>query len=91
MLCVLAFAATLTFRDFGPELAINVPWLIRLAADSIGDSAYLNSLEATATAHIFLFGSLIAGGQLPLFTIRRIIYMETPVLAASARITSLTQ
>jgi len=64
MPCVLAFAATLTFRDFGPELAINVPWLIRLAEDALGDSAYLASLGATATAHILLFGSLIAGGLL---------------------------
>jgi hypothetical protein len=64
ILAVLAFAATLTFRDFGPDLAINVPWLIHLAADAFRDSAYLESLGATAAAHILMFGSLIAGGLL---------------------------
>jgi hypothetical protein len=64
MLGLLAFAATLTFRDFGPELAINVPWLLRLTADALGDSTYLSSLGETFAVHILLFGSLIAGGLL---------------------------
>src|ERR1700733_10606495 len=64
LVCLLAFAATLTFRDFGPELAINVPWLIQLAGDALRDSAYLGSFGATLAAHILLFGSLIAGGLL---------------------------
>jgi len=64
MLSVLAFAATLTFRDFGPLLGLNVPWLIRLAADAMRDSLYLESLAATAASHVLMFGSLIAGGLL---------------------------
>jgi hypothetical protein len=64
VLGVLAFAATLTFRDFDPLLGLNVPWLIRLAADAVRDSLYLDSLAATAASHILMFGSLIAGGLL---------------------------
>ncbi len=64
MLCVFAFAVTLVFRDFGPDLAINVPWLIRLTGDALRDSGYWESLGATVVAHILLFGSLIAGGLL---------------------------
>ena len=64
VLGVLAFAATLTFRDFDPLLELNVPWLIRLAADALRDSLYLESLAATAASHALMFGSLIAGGLL---------------------------
>jgi hypothetical protein len=61
VLGVLVFSATLTFRDFDPLLAFNVPWLIKLAADALHDSLYFDSLAATAAQHILLFGSLIAG------------------------------
>ena len=64
VLAVLAFAATLTFRDFNPLLAINVPWLIQLAADAFRDPLYWSSLAATAAQHILLFGSLIVGAVL---------------------------
>ena len=64
VLAVLAFAATLLFRDFDPLLGLNVPWLIRLAADAVRDSIYLESLAATAASHALLLGSLIAGGLL---------------------------
>jgi len=63
-LCLAVFALTLLFRDFSPELAINVPWLIQLAADATRDSTYLSSLGATTAAHLLLFGSLAAGGFL---------------------------
>jgi len=61
---VLAFAATLSFRDLDPLLAINVPWLIRLVADALRDSRYLGSLVETASEHLLLFGSLFAGALL---------------------------
>jgi hypothetical protein len=61
VLGVLSFAATLTFRDLDPFLAINVPWLVRLSADTLHDTLYLDSWIATTIQHIFLFGSLIAG------------------------------
>jgi hypothetical protein len=64
ILGVLAFAATLTFWDFDPVLAINVPWLIRLAGDALRDSLYLGSLANTLAQHILLFGSLIGGALL---------------------------
>src|ERR1700704_1353678 len=41
---VLIFAATLTFWDFTPVLAINIPWLLRLAANALRDSGYVTSL-----------------------------------------------
>ena len=61
---VLIFAATLSFRDLDPLLAINVPWLIRLVADALRDSRYLGSLVETASEHLLLFGSLFAGALL---------------------------
>jgi len=61
---VLIFAATLSFRDLDPLLAINVPWLVRLAADALRDSRYLGSLVDTASEHSLLFGSLFAGALL---------------------------
>ncbi|HUI80939.1 MAG TPA: hypothetical protein VLY24_23605 [Bryobacteraceae bacterium] len=63
-LCLLVFALTLTLWDLGPELSINVPWLIRLGWDAIHDSRYLASFRATAFTHVLLFGSLTAGGLL---------------------------
>lgn len=64
ILGVLAFAASLTFWDLDRVLAINVPWLIQLAADALRDSLYLGSLAATAAQHALLFGSLIGGALL---------------------------
>lgn len=61
---VLAFAATLIWGDLDPVAAINVPWLIRLFLDALRDARYWNSLAATAMTHLFLFGSLAAGGML---------------------------
>ncbi len=62
MIGVLAFAVTLAFGDLTPVFAINVPWLVRLARDTFGDSLYLKSFAATAATHIFLFATLFAGG-----------------------------
>jgi hypothetical protein len=61
---VLVFAATLTFWDFTPLLAINIPWLLRLAALTLGDSGSWSSLLSESATQIFLFGSLLAGGLL---------------------------
>ena len=61
---VLVFAATLTFSDFTPVLAINIPWLLHLAADALRDSGYLSSLVSTTATQVLLFGSLVAGGLL---------------------------
>ena len=61
---VLVFAATLIFRDFTPVLAINIPWLLRLASDARRDSGYLSSLVSTVATQALLFGSLLAGGLL---------------------------
>jgi hypothetical protein len=58
---VLVFAATLTLWDFGQALAMNVPWLLRLALDAVRDPRYLDSFGASLGTHIFLFGSLFAG------------------------------
>ena len=64
LLGVLSFAATLTFWDFTPVVAVNIPWLLHLAANALRDSVYLSSLLTTAASHALLFGSLIAGGLL---------------------------
>ena len=64
LLGVLSFAATLTLWDFTPVVAVNVPWLLRLTANTLRDSVYLSSLLTTAASQALLFGSLIAGGLL---------------------------
>ena len=64
VLGVLAFAATLSFRDLDPLVAVNVPWLVRLTKDTLRDSLYLESLMATVVQHVLLFGSLIVGALL---------------------------
>jgi hypothetical protein len=65
MLGVLSFAATLTVWDISFLVAINVPWLLRLAAHTLsGDSNYFGSLISTAASQVLLFGSLVAGGLL---------------------------
>src|SRR5258706_9623791 len=60
----LVFATTLTFRDFTPMVAINIPWLLHLVADALRDSRYLSSLASTIATQALLFGSLLAGGLL---------------------------
>lgn len=64
LLGVLTFAATLTFWDFTPVVAVNIPWLLRLAMNGLRDSVYLGSLLTTAVSQALLFGSLLAGGLL---------------------------
>jgi len=58
------FAATLCFWNFGDALALNVPWLLRLAGNSFHDSRYLDSLIASVETHALLFGCLFAGAML---------------------------
>jgi hypothetical protein len=65
MLGVLTFAVTLTVWDISFLVAINVPWLLHLAAHTLGgDSNYFGSLISTAASQVLLFGSLVAGGLL---------------------------
>jgi hypothetical protein len=65
MLGLLTFAVTLTVWDISFLVAINVPWLLRLAVHALsGDSNYLGSLVSTASSQVLLFGSLVAGGLL---------------------------
>ncbi len=61
---VLIFAASLTLWDFTSVVAINVPWLLSLAADALRDGRYLTALATTAVSQAFLFGSLLTGGLL---------------------------
>jgi NO-binding membrane sensor protein with MHYT domain len=58
------FAVTLCFLDFGEMLALNVPWLVRLAWNSFHDSRFLDALATSAETHVLLFGCLIAGAML---------------------------
>jgi hypothetical protein len=60
-LAVAAFAVTLAFGDFGDLVEIRVPWLLRLAANALGNPRYLESLVYTFAVQALLFGSLIAG------------------------------
>ena len=57
-------AAGLTTLDLTPYLLLNVPWLLRLATNSISDSRYLSSLLATVVMHALMFGSLFGGAYL---------------------------
>jgi hypothetical protein len=61
---VLLFAIMLAVWNFGLAPAVNVPWLIRLFIDSIGNARYLDSLITAAATDALLFGSLIAGALL---------------------------
>jgi len=61
---VLAFAATLAIFSFDFLLPLDVPGLLRLAADALEDTRYLGTLATIVGQHVFLFGSLIAGGLL---------------------------
>ena len=64
MLGVLVFAATLTFCDLSSLVAINVPWLIRLAIHTVSDGNYFSSLVSTASSQALLFACLVGGGLL---------------------------
>jgi hypothetical protein len=64
LLTALLFAGTLAFWDFGSALALNVPWLLRLAWNSLQDSRYLDALLTAAETHVLLFGCLFAGAML---------------------------
>jgi hypothetical protein len=57
-------AAGLAVYDFTPYLPLNVPWVLRLAKNALGDSRYVSSLSATLTIHALMLGSLFAGAQL---------------------------
>lgn len=59
---VLAFAATLVWWDLDSLVGINVPWLIRLTVDLLGDSRYWSSFVSTAASQALLLTSLVAGG-----------------------------
>ena len=61
-IALLSFALTLTFWDFTPLLAINVPWLLHSVINVFSDSRYLSGFLTTAAIHALLFGSLFAGG-----------------------------
>ena len=61
---VLIFAASLTFWDLSFLVAINVPWLVRLAADTLRDGSYFESFVSTTASQTLLFGCLLAGGLL---------------------------
>ncbi len=39
-IALLAFAATLAWRDFTPLLPVNVPWLVRSVLNTFADSRY---------------------------------------------------
>lgn len=64
MLAVAAFAATLSFWDFGELVEIRVPWLLELAGNALRDPRYWGSLVYTAVIQTVLFGSLIVGALL---------------------------
>jgi len=59
MIGVLVFAATLVFWDLSDWVGINVPWLIRLVADT-----YWSSVVSTGATQALLFACLIGGGLL---------------------------
>lgn len=58
------FAFTLCFWDFGSLVALDVPWLLRQAWNSLHDSRYFDSLLTSVETHLFLFGCLFAGAWL---------------------------
>jgi hypothetical protein len=64
VLCAGVFAVTLTFWDFADTLALRVPWLLRLAWNSVHDSRFFDALVTSAETHLLLFGCLIAGAML---------------------------
>ena len=64
ILAVAAFAATLSFWDFGELVEIRVPWLLELARNTLRDPRYWDSLVYTAVVQTVLFASLIVGALL---------------------------
>ena len=64
MLAVFLLAVTLSLWNFRQASAIDIPWLVRLAIDTLGDSRYLDSLLTTLANQALLFGCLFAGGLL---------------------------
>jgi len=60
---VLVFAALLAVWNFG-LVPIDVPWLLRLLADSFQSSRYLESFFTSLATHALLFAGLFAGGRL---------------------------
>ena len=64
MAAALLTAAGLTAFDLTPYVLLNVPWLLRLAANTVSDSRYLSSLLATVITHALMFGSLLGGAYL---------------------------
>ena len=60
---VLIFAATLAGWNFG-LVPIDLLWLIRLLADSLESSRYLESFFTSLVTHVLLFSSLFAGAAL---------------------------
>lgn len=58
------FAVTLSFWNFGDALALNVPWLVKVAIDAFHDSRYLEALLTSMETHGLLFGCLMAGAAL---------------------------
>ena len=61
-IALLSFALTLTFWDFTPLFAINIPWLLHAVKNVFSDARYLGGFVTTAASHALLFGSLFAGG-----------------------------
>ena len=64
LLTAAIFALTLSPRDFEPLLPLNLPWLARLALDSLRDSRYFESLLTTAAAQAILLGCVFMGASL---------------------------
>jgi len=60
ILAAAVVALPLCFFDLEDTLTLNVPWLVRLALDSLHDSRYLESLIASVETHAILFGCLFA-------------------------------
>lgn len=56
-------AIGLTVFDLTPYLPLNVPWVLRLTRNALGDSRYVPSLLATLTVHALMFGSLFVGAH----------------------------
>lgn len=57
-------AASLCLWDFGELLALNVPFLLKVAWDSLHDSRFVESLIGSVETHVALFGCLTAGAAL---------------------------
>jgi hypothetical protein len=58
------FAVTLSFCGFGDALALNIPFLVRLAWNSLQDTRFFDALLTSVETHILLLGCLFAGAML---------------------------